>query len=214
MNKIQTALAVAGLVLARSGANAAIVSGATVDFTFDNNEYFNFQEVIGDTLIFSSTLSVSQFTEGSDYIWPPALSPLVTITAKSGYSLSDLKATETGLYLQKGNAAVDYLAGLTIFNPSAESSDFYIDYDLDGIGGVWSAESYGWLANATTIGAQVATALFADNAGGLGSKAAINVSFLTFEVTTDVTAVPLPGAFWLFGSALTGILVSRRRAAA
>ncbi len=213
MNKIQTALAVAGLVLASSGANAALVttSGLTVDFTFDTDAGY---DVIGDTLVISQSFNVSQFSEGSNVTWPPIVSPLVTITAKSGYSLETIFSTIKGQYIQMGNAVVDAYADLTVNNPYSSTSSLFV-YDINDTVGSWGAYGEYWLdTGTTTAGAQVETILFADNFGGIGSRAAINVSRIEFDIATAVTAVPVPGAFWLFGSALTGILVSRRRAAA
>jgi hypothetical protein len=212
MNKIQTALAVAGLVLASSGANAALVtkSGLTVDFTFDTDAANN---VVDNTLVISQGFDVFQSSEGLDLTWPPILSPFVNITAKSGYSLEKITAKIFGKYIQLGDAAVDAYAELTVNDPLGYTTPLWVS-DLSGSISGWNAEAEYWLqTGTTTAAAQVETILFANNFGGT-SLAAINVSRIEFAIDTAVTAVPVPGAFWLFGSALTGVLVTRRRLAA
>jgi hypothetical protein len=221
MNKIQTALAVAGLVLASSGANAAIVSGATVDFSFDTNDIFNSYTVIGDTLIFQATGLKSSATPSEGYNFAdPVNTPLVTFTARSGYTLDLLDVTQFGSYTQIGTGQVAASATFTVNNPYGNTTSQSIS-SLTGINSfpsnlstTWNSYDFAFLTTGTlAASAQTQTQLATVNAGGPGlNVASINVYQVEFGAFT--TAVPVPGAFWLFGSALTGVLVTRRRVAA
>ncbi len=223
MNKFQTALAVAGLVLASSGANAApiTISGATLDFTFDLNDIFNSYTVIGDTLIFQATGLNSSATPSEGYDFPdPVNTPLVTFTAHSGYNLDLLDVTQFGSYTQIGTGQVAASATFTVNNPYGNTTSQSIS-SLTGINSfpsnlstTWNSYDFAFLTTGTlAASAQTQTQLATVNAGGPGlNVASINVYQVEFGAFT--TAVPVPGAFWLFGSALTGVLVTRRRVAA
>jgi hypothetical protein len=221
MNKFQTVLAVAGLALASSGANAAIVSGATVDFSFDTNDIFNSYTVIGDTLIFQATGLSSSATPSQGYDFAsPVNTPLVTFKARSGYTLDLLDVTQLGSYTQIGTGQVAASATFTVNNPYGNTTTQSIS-SLTGtnsfpsnISTSWNSYDFAFLTTGTlAASAQTQTQLATVNGGGSGLNVAqINVYQVEFGAFT--TAVPVPGAFWLFGSALTGILVSRRRVAA
>ncbi len=229
MNKFQTALAAAGLALASSGANAAIVnlSGDTVMFSFDDaflSTTFGSYSVVGDTLSFSPTTFIAE-KESKGIDIKSATTPLINVTAKAGYALTELDLFEQGDYFRIEDAVnntVVAVGGQFIVNDvpdsitSTEALDQAIPFtDLaNGFATTtWNAENYAYLDFAESATVKVQNILIAAVATDSGLNAAF-IEKKLMNITAFTTPVPVPGAFWLFGSALTGVLVSRRRAAA
>lgn len=229
MNKFQTALAAAGLALASSGANAAIVnlSGDTVMFSFDDAiltatfiDYF----VVGDTLSFSPNALIAE-KDSKGVSIKSAITPLINVTAKAGYALTELDLFEQGEYLRLEDAAGNTSVGVggkffvnDVPDPitSTEALDQTISFADLGNGfstTTWTAENYAYLDFAESATVKIQNILIAAVATDNGVNAA-SISKTLMNITAFTTPVPVPGAFWLFGSALTGVLVSRRRAAA
>ena len=239
MNKFQTALAAAGLALASSGASAAIVSieGATVTYSYDNTAFLNplfgsfttadaTTGLLTDTLQFSpNTFVAEKDSKGIDLT--TATTPLFTVKAKAGYALTELDLFEQGDYLRVEDAAnntVVAVAGQFIVNdvPQSITSSEALDgailvSDLQNGGTLatspWTVENYAYLDFTESATVKVQNILFAMVTTDSGLNSAFIEKKLV-NITAWTTPVPVPGAFWLFGSALTGVLVSRRRVAA
>jgi hypothetical protein len=73
----------------------------------------------------------------------------------------------------------------------------------------WSASNSTTLSSVESATAKIQNLLFAQT--GADSLAFIEKTQMSLSAATMPVVVPVPGAFWLFGSALTGVLVSRRR---
>lgn len=239
MNKFQTALAAAGLALASSGASAAIVSieGATVTYSYDNTAFLSplfgsfttadaVTGLLTDTLQFSPTNFVAEKdSKGIDLT--TATTPVFTVKAKAGYALTELDLFEQGDYLRVEDAAnntVVAVAGQFIVNdvPQSITSTEALDgailvSDLQNGGTLatspWTVENYAYLDFTESATVKVQNILFAMVTTDSGLNSAFIEKKLV-NITAWTTPVPVPGAFWLFGSALTGVLVSRRRVAA
>lgn len=239
MNKFQTALAAAGLALASSGASAAIVSieGATVTYSYDNTAFLSplfgsfttadaTTGLLTDTLQFSPTTFVAEKdSKGIDLT--TATTPVFTVKAKAGYALTELDLFEQGDYLRVEDAAnntVVAVAGQFIVNdvPQSITSTEALDgailvSDLQNGGTLatspWTVENYAYLDFTESATVKVQNILFAMVTTDSGLNSAFIEKKLV-NITAWTTPVPVPGAFWLFGSALTGVLVSRRRVAA
>ncbi len=232
MNKFKTALAAAGLALASSGVNAAMVSisGETVMFSFDDaflSPTFGGYSVSGDTLSFSPTAFIAQ-KDSKGFDIKSATTPLITVMAKSSYALTEVDLFEQGDYFRiedaPNNTAVS-VTGQFIVNDTPESivstwplHDATSTEDYFNNNGAletttWNAESYAyldWVESATVKVQNILVAAVKTDDG-------LNQAYIEkklINITAFTTPVPVPGAFWLFGSALTGILVSRRRIAA
>ena len=231
MNKFKTALAAAGLALVTSGASAAIVNleGDTVWFSFDTdhtNPLFGSYRVVGDTLSFSPNSFVAE-TGHSGIVNKSATTDLISVTSKSGYVLSELTLLEQGDYYrveETANNTSVRVSGLFIVNDVEESihtinplnvaisTDDYFDPDYEFETTTWNAESFadaGWAETATVKVQNILNASVRTDTG-------VNYAFIEkklMNISAWTAPVPVPGAFWLFGSALTGILVSRRRTA-
>ena len=231
MNKFKIALAAAGLALASTGASAAIVNleGDTVWFSFDTdytNPLFGSYKVDGDTLSFSPNSFVAE-TGHSGIVNRSATTDLINVTSKSGYVLSEISLFEQGDYYRVEETANNTLVrvqGQLIVNDVANSihtidpldvaisTDDYFDPDYVAETTTWNAESFGDAGWAETATVKVQNILNA----GIRSDNGVNYAFIEkklMNITAWTAPVPVPGAFWLFGSALTGILVSRRRTA-
>jgi hypothetical protein len=238
MNKFQTALAAAGLALASSGASAAIVTleGATVTYSYDDTAFLNplfgsfkiatDQGLLTDTLTYDPTTFVAEKdSKGIDLT--TATTPVFTVKAKAGYALTELDLFEQGDYLRVEDAAnntVVSVAGQFIVNdvPQSITSTEALDgailvSDLQNGGTLatspWTVENYAYLDFTESATVKVQNILFAMVTTDSGLNSAFIEKKLV-NITAWTTPVPVPGAFWLFGSALTGVLVSRRRVAA
>ncbi|QPK63380.1 hypothetical protein IVG45_21695 [Methylomonas sp. LL1] len=104
MKNVNLLLIAAGIALSSASVNAAALSGATVDFTFDDTglgSLFDAYSVTGDTLTFWPTSLVAEMKNADfDIAQAKAKTPLVTISAKSGYSLTMLSFSEQGDYFR------------------------------------------------------------------------------------------------------------------
>lgn len=228
MKNFKIALAAAGLAVASSGVNAAIVSvsGATVNFSYDDSflsPLFGAVSVSGDTLQFDPT-AFSAFQNGGGLSLPShATTPLVTVTAKSGYALTELSLFEQGDYYriqENSNATFVSVGGQFIVNnnPNTITTTQPLNVAISTSGLMdgtetfqttnWTAENSVYLNSTESATAKIQNILLAGADNGL-NQAFIEKKLINLSAAT--TVVPVPGAFWLFGSALTGVLVSRRR---
>jgi hypothetical protein len=176
-----------------------------VDFSFNENGLSYF--ISGDKLVFNQLDSVTNPSDVSEYAESYLNTPLVKITAKSGYALNFVGLSETGNYSQMGNTRVDatgsfYLDGFT----STITPNDPFDVTTSGLPKKvtdWRADFFEYTANSQTALAQIYSELYAwtDVSATPGIFNKSNIKLFTME-------------FWLFGSALTGVLVTRRRVAA
>lgn len=236
MKNLKLVLAAAGLALASSGVNAAIVSvtvsGQTVDFSYqyDNTlpNLFNLgiYQVSGDSLSFSPTNFVAHQNGLTGWSTATATTPLITVTAKAGYALTNLSLFEQGDYsrIQSGtNMTMVSVGGQFIVdnNPSSIVPTQPLNTAMSASGlfnqsettqtSPWNVSSTVALTNALSATAKVENIL---RAGVNLNATALDEAFIEkklMSISAATTVVPTPGAFWLFGSALTGVLVSRRR---
>lgn len=235
---LKSALVAAGLALASSGASAAIqsvsVSGATVDFSYQYDDalpnLFNLgiYEVSGDSLSFSPTNFVAFQKGAAGWSDAFATTPLITVTAKSGYSLTGLSLFEQGDYYQVQSAEFMTLvtvSGQFIVNDHPNpftSSDLDVALTTRGVfrrteqvqTTGWSISDYADLNLAQSATVKVENLLSAgiDVGATALDKAFIEKKLMKISAqSTEVIApVPVPGTVWMFGSALAGFLVSRR----
>jgi hypothetical protein len=126
---LKLALVAASLALASSGASAALVtvSGATVDFSFDDsflsqvNSKYNGWDLVGNELSF---LANDFYADSGSKPAVFAQIPSIKIVAKAGYAIDSLRLQEDGYYFQTENAKVSAYAGFTVngvLNPFSAS---------------------------------------------------------------------------------------------
>ncbi|OAI11371.1 hypothetical protein A1359_14590 [Methylomonas lenta] len=217
MKKLKIALAAAGLALASTGVNAAIVSisGATVDFSYDDT---GLSALIGNIWATGNTLNFdpinfSAVSNDGGLSFKSATTPVINITAKMGYTLTGLSSFEQGDYFVIGDGSVK-VAGNSYFNgtPQAITPSAALDVKFDDLNSLeitnWSASNSTTLNSAESATVKIQNLLFAQ--ANVGSYAFVEKTQMSLSAATTAV-VPVPGAFWLFGSVLTGVLVSRRR---
>ncbi|MBS3964002.1 MAG: PEP-CTERM sorting domain-containing protein [Methylomonas sp.] len=228
-SKLKLTLAAASLVLASTSANATVVtlSGSTVNFSFNSAfllPIFGTYSVSGDTLSFSPiNFIASQQATGFD--WASGTTPLITITAKSGYWLTSVSNFEQGGYQrleQSPNSTVVGVSGLFSVNntpvsiaPDAplttaiSAAALFSNPSLFQTTPWTSSQSVGLAPFQTSATAKVENLLLAGSMGAPFDKAFIEKKLIS--VSGFTTPVPVPSAIWLFGSALTGIVIARRK---
>lgn len=236
MKSLNVVFAAVGLAFASSSVNAAIqsvsVSGATVDFFYQYDDAFGnlFNPGIylgaGDTLSFSPTNFVAQKNGVTGWSTATATTPLITVTAKAGYVLTGLSLFEEGDYyrIQSGsNMTLVSVAGQFIVNgnPKPISPAQLLNSTLSASGlfdesetfqtSTWSVDSSVALNSLESATAKIQNILKAGinlNATSL-DEAFIEKKRTRLSASTVPVAAPVPGALWLFGTALAGFLVSR-----
>jgi len=159
------------------------------------------------------------------------------LQANYGYLLHALasfdgNSTANSLTLDFGNVSQNSIAslGFGLFN-LADANRIGLDLDTISTNGDTSAfssdltpfanlaqgESQAFIANLLTgnVGAYSAQYLLYLSDADFGASGSRKNYQLTLNLVGNVTAVPLPGAVWLFGSALAGLLgINRRKQAA
>ena len=219
-----------GLALCNASANAATLYGATVDFSFDDiflNSLFGSYSISGDTLSFFPTNFVAQ-ANNNLFGTANATTPLITVSAKSGYVLSGVSLFEQGDYYRietAPNTSFVSVGGQFIVNNNA--TNFSADQPLNAkfdfndlangtpfVTSSWTVSEDVALNAAESATVKVQNVLIAGALPNV-STAFIEKKLLSIGAATFPVAVPVPAAFWTFGSALLGLLsVGRRKLAA
>lgn len=226
-----------GLTLAMSVSSASAaqvsLSGATVEFSFDDSflsSLFGSYSVSGDTLSFSpTTFSAQQI--GLGLALKNATTPLITVSAKSGYLLTALDLFEQGDYsrVQNGSDTTFVsLGGQFIVNDTQTSITVTNPFDsVTTISSLialspwsttnWTATGEVDLSPVDSATVKVESLLMAGVVVGSGlNMAFIEKNLLKIGVSTMPEVmqipVPLPASVWTFGVAVMGFLYTRRRA--
>jgi hypothetical protein len=224
--------ALAALLLMH-GAQAATIDGADVRFTYDDTTLFGVASVNGNSIFFQPTNFKVQSTDGSPatVLLPETLNVTVEVLETSpGYVLEEFQMFEQGDYKVKGDDAWVQADGQfrvtsdsnSKFCPSGffglcEDKEFFDTGQLTTTGGTltdWStgasidlADTTGWGTD-TKVTVTLENLLTAQTANSL-ELAFIEKKFEGVGIIVNPT-VPIPGAVWLFGSAI-GLLGWMRR---
>lgn len=229
MKIFNSVVAAAGLALVSAGANAGLITveGATVKFSFDDS--IAGYSIAGDTLSFFPAGIVAERNANVGLDVASFSIPLVNIYAKTGYALTELAFQEQGDYQRiqdSANATGVKVTGAFYVNGDSQAitpsqplstalsaSDFF---NPAAGSSLWSAEYNVALNSVASVATRVDNTLFAGVLASGFNFASIRLGQLAFNIDTvelagPPAAVPLPGAVWLFGSAMVGFLVSRRK---
>jgi len=235
---IRKSIAVCAIALGGTlGGNvqAVTLSGATVDYSFDDsllNALFGTFSVIAgtDTLQFLPltwlATADSSTTPGGGFKILAAITPLITVSAKTGYTLNGISLYERGDYdrvqFDPGNTSYAAAAGQFIVNGDVHQivaddvgeSDGKLDHveiidPPSGSGATepWDIEAWSEISGSLAV-FQVQNVIKAGIKNNL-SAAFIQKKAIEFSVGT--TVVPLPPAAWMLGSALVGLVAVGRR---
>jgi len=215
-------LVAAGMALSIGSANAAVLTGATVQFSFDDSlldSLFGTFSVNGDNLEFSPH-NFSALANGNLFGSANATTPLINVTAKSGYTLSGVSLFEQGDYYRIETApdsSFVSVGGQFIVNNNA--TNFSSDQVLNSVLSFSALGNGAPLNTAWTVSESVALNAAAatvkvENLLVAGALPNISTAFIEKKLVSIgayTTPVPLPAAFWTFGSALLGSLLLVRR---
>jgi len=219
-----TRSALAGLILFLTGtyASAAIVTlyGDDVSFTYDDSTLYGSAFVVGNSIYFQPTVFRAESLNGtgSDSI-NEMLDVRVEITT-DGYWMEEFALVEAGDYYLSGAGASVSASGT--FGVTSNTSAYSVNnaftagpLTVQGVTTDWLASSEvdlsdtaGWYGD-TDVTVMVDNDLVASTAS-LGEQAWVQKK-IGGVVGLTITAVPVPAAVWLFGSALAGLGWLRRK---
>ncbi len=205
-------------------ADAALVTlaGEHVTYTLDDSQLglFGTPQLQGDTLYFLPSEFTAQSRNRQGYDITRSTIQILVETKSSGYSLGQIGLKEDGDYFKLGTGTSVGVGGAMvvtkfdnvydrIWNPIVSVSDFsqvtspgnfstslweaYASADLTGKG--WN-KTWVTIENIIFAGSTVR-----------GSAAFIEKKF----VSLTASAVPIPGAAWMLGAGLVGLVVIKRR---
>lgn len=211
--------------------------GTTVDFIYDDTNIdalFGTLQVSGDAIFVtpvdfnaSSTDGVAAHTAGTAIDFVNAIGT-IQIVAKTGYAFEGINVGESGIYNMTGTSDVSMNASLRLFdfndpvpvfgteeNTNLSSAS---DYTLnDGLNHNWVANGGFDMTTLTWdginhVGLTLTNTLTATS--GAGEVAFIQKNGVGGDIVIDIKtipAIPVPAAFWLFGSGLLGLVGLARR---
>ncbi len=228
MRRVNKKLAAGMILLGQTltgGAFAASVtlSGATVDFSFDDSMLglFGAARTAGDTLYFTPRNFVAQSSNGAGYVLTNETIN-IEVTARQGYDFSSFGFTEKGDYLMLGSGTSVAVTGqvrlFDVANPNVDITSTLLPANPMTHVGVptdnWIAQTSTNLSawnTANTINVTVENLLLAStslpNSLAFVEKKYVGLSFVTTPVPEAETY-----AMMLAGLGLIGFVVRRRAA--
>ena len=208
-------------------ANAATVTlyGDDVKFSYDDSSLFGSATVVGNNIFFLPTAFRAESFNGQSP--SPTLDTLniVAEVTTAGYVMTGFSLLEQGDYrLSTGgtsvgvNTNIQVSSGSALCGPSNTACQANHNVNASGLSAIgstteWSASSninladtLGWGSD-TLATVQVQNTLNASTLN-VGEQAWVQKKFIGVAVQTS--EVPVPAAFWLFGSALASLSYLRR----
>lgn len=208
-----------------SGADAALLIGNTVTFSFDESALdglFGSYSIQGDTLLFTPSQFVANVNGGGPVAIQTAnaTTPLISVSANAGYQLSGLRLNEQGDYFRIESSPLSSFVGAAgQFIVNNQASEFVTNLPLTNVTTFASLAAGAQFATtpwtvSEDVALQVASAtVLVQNvlvAGALsGSSAFIEKKLIAIGAWT--TPVPLPAAIWGFGTVLLGFVSMNAR---
>jgi len=220
---LKKTLALACLSLSM-GANAASITlvGDTVNYVYDDAQaavgLFGLPTIVGDVVRFTPPSFRAESTNGAGIVNTSANFIFSSVYSTNGFDLAEIRVIEDGDYDITGGDSVKAALRLTISNNDdvLEFTNSLVTFNAAGDSGGpgnWGLSTaldpqteFG--SPITDIEVSIQNTLTAST-DALGESAWIQKK-LSFVAST--TVVPVPAAAWLFGSALLGLgLVKRRK---
>lgn len=217
------AFALLGAVGGQASAAVVTVSGATVDYSFDDAllGLFGNYSIAGDTLSFDPTTFIANATTPGILTTTSATTPTITVTAKSGIKINAVSLFEQGDYYMVNNGGTTLVsaAGQFIVNNAPNSisaGGLGVKQSADDVGAnglfttTWTISKSVSLSDATSAALKLQNILIAGHGGAADLQGAfIEKKLVQFSV--DTAPVPLPPAVWMLGSAIVGLVTVGRR---
>ena len=199
------------------GVEAVTVSGVTVEYTFDDTllGLFGSWSISGDKLLFDPT-QFKAVASNPGFVNTSQTTPLISVKAKTGFTLQNARLLEQGDYYRLGDAAATGVGvgGQFIVNGSPISFPISSLTDTTSISAFTTTP---WTVDLTgTLGGDNGTLKLQNIlVAGVLLQNVVAQSFIEkklVDIWVTTSAVPLPPAAWMLGSALVGLVsVSRRK---
>lgn len=205
-------------------ADAALVTlpGNTVTFTYDNSALglFGTPQVQGDTLYFLPIEFTAQSLNGQGYDITRSTLNVLVQTNSSGLSFGSIGLYEDGDYFKLGSGTSVGVGGQMVVTNTANVNDrtWYSiaspsDFSQVTSPGNFTTSLWNAYANAdltgkgwNSIDVTIENILFA------GTTEQSSLAFIEKKFASlTVSAVPIPGAVWMLGSGLLGLVAIQRR---
>lgn len=222
---VQSRAASCATTYADSGLN--VLEGNTVCFLYDVtavSALYGTLTVSGDSIISTPGNFLATSVDGGSA--QTVGSGTVRVAAKDGYSLMSINVAERGNYRMTGpgsNVDLDALFEIADTADPLFGSFQSANLDVIGLPGLQDDTIHNWSA---TAGFDMTTALWdginsvnmtltnilTASTAGFGETATIEKTLSGTKLLSIVTSpVPVPAAFWLFGSGLIGLVGFMRR---
>lgn len=220
MSIARSATALVCLGLASLSANAAIVTlyGDDVSFTFDDATLYGSGTVVGNNIYFTPADFKAESLNGAGLVQASEMLNLQVEVTTAGYWLEEFALNELGDYLLNGAGASASASGTFSVSSNTNANSDSNNFDagpltVQGALTEWSTSSFidiSWGTD-TDVDIDIMNLLQASTTD-LGEQALVQKK--VGLVGVEITAVPVPAAVWLFGSALGMLGWLRRKAAA
>ena len=210
----------AGLLMVPLLANAATVTlyGDNIKFTYDDSTLFGSATVVGDNIFFQPTNFRAESVNGQGVV---SATDTINVTAEvitDGFVMTSFSLIEQGDYrLSAGSTEVTASSRLQVTSGTTTCGGFFVCSDNDlvnatGLGTVgpttnWDINAAVNLGDTTGWGSDTLATIQIQNdlsatTNNLGELAWIQKKIGGVGMQVEVSEVPVPAAFWLFGSAL------------
>ena len=208
MSIARSATALVCLGLASISANAAIVTlfGDDVSFTFDDGTMYGAGTVVGNNIYFTPDDFKAESLNGAGLVSASEMLDIRVEVTTAGFWLEDFALNELGDYLLNGGGASASASGTFSVSSNTNSNSDSNNFDagpltVQGALTEWSTSSLidlSWGTD-TDVDIEVMNLLQASTTD-VGEQALVQKKIGLVGV--EITAVPVPAAVWLFGSAL------------
>lgn len=202
--------------------NAATVTkvGTDVNFTYDDATLYGAGWVVGNKLFFLPTDFENESTNGSNPgVVTDTLNIVISQNTNTSFFIDSLEVSESGDYLLNGvgsSVAASLYTSVTSLTMATSATDTVVDQTgtisspQDGSTNLWNlTNSHDWAwENETSILFQIQNNLTANTAAS-GETAFIQKKNVPIQIS--VATIPVPAAIWLFGSALVGLTIFKRK---
>jgi len=204
------------------------VTGDDVQFTYDDASVFGTASVVGNSIFFLPTNFKAESLNGIGAATANSTLQIRIEVITDGFALRELRMLEQGDYLLNGaGASVQQSGQLAVTSLTQTCGGFFPcrSTALFGAGPLtvqgalteWSADAAIDLGNNPEWGSDTWVDLQLENLltattlnTGPGEQAFIEKKFAAVGLLLEPVAIPVPAAFWLFGSALTWLTLRRR----
>ncbi len=210
-------------------AATVIITGDDVKFTYDDSSLFGTATVVGNSIFFLPTTYKAESLNGDGVVTTNVTIQINVEVITEGFALRELQMVEEGDYFLSGEGASVQQSGQIAVTSLTQICGGLIpcrNTMLFGAGPLtvqnalteWSAEAGINLGDNPDWGSDTRVTITLENLltattrnPGVGEQAFIEKKFSAIGLLVNAVPIPVPAAFWLFGSALTWLALKRRK---